>query len=154
MTSHGLRRLALVLLLSLPLLAPGAQVRVGGVAVGVGYTRGFYPFCGYFYPGIWCDPFLYSYFPGPFYPGFYPGFYSATPRAGMGQVKLQTPYKRAEVYLNGAYAGTVGELKQKIWLEPGVYELEIRPENVKPLQKRIYVLSGRTVKIKFGEVRR
>ncbi len=150
MTSHSRRCLALVLLLlSFPLLASAARVRLGGVSVGVGYTHGFYPYCGYFYPGVWCNPFFYPYA----YGAFYPGFYSLSPRAGMGQVKLQTPYRNAEVYLNGAYAGTVKELKD-IWLEPGVYELEIRPEKVEPLQKRIYVLSGKTVKIKFGEVRR
>ncbi len=151
MTSRRQRWFALVfLLLSLPLLASATKVRLGGVSVGVGYSHGFYPYCGYFYPGVWCDPFFYPFSP---YGAFYPGFYSLSPRAGMGQVKLQTPYKDAEVYLNGAYAGTVGELKD-IWLEPGVYELEIRPAKAEPLQKRIYVLSGKTVKIKFDEVRR
>ena len=152
MASSRLRWLVLGLLLSSPLLlAAGTKVRLGGVSVGFGFARyggyGFYPYCGY-YPGAWCDPFLYPY-AGP----FYPGFYSYAVHPGMGQVKLQTPYKTAEVYLNGAYAGTVKELKT-IWLDPGVYELEIRPAKVEPFQKRIYVLSGKTIKLKFDEVRR
>lgn len=152
MTSHRARWCAIaLLLLSFPLLG-SAGVRLGGVSVGVGYASGYYyPYCNYFYPGLWCSPFLYPY--AGYYPGFYPGFYSVSPHPDMGQVKLQTPYKNAEVYLNGAYAGTADDLKT-IWLDPGVYELEVRASGREPLQKRIYVLSGKTVKIKYGEVRR
>ena len=64
----------------------------------------------------------------------------------MGEVKLLTTQKEAEVYLNGAYAGIVQDLKS-IWLEPGVYDLEINGSDNLTFKKRIYVLSGKSVKI-------
>ncbi len=149
MTSTRLRVTVLVcLLLALPLLlSAGTKVRLGGVSVNAGYSRGFYPYC--YYPGLWCDPFFEPWGFG--YP-YYPAFYTA-PGPNLGNVKFQTPYKNADVYLNGAYAGTVAELKSSIWLEPGVYDLELRPPGHEPMQKRVYVLTGKTVKLKFDRGR-
>ncbi len=149
MTSAPVRvAILLLVLLSLPLaLSAGTKVRLGGISVTAGYSRGLYPSC--YYPGLWCDPFFYPWgFGYPYYPAFY-----TSPGPNLGQVKLQTPYKDAEVYLDGAYAGTVAELKSSIWLEPGVYELELRPPGREPMQKRIYVLTGKTVKIKLDRGR-
>jgi hypothetical protein len=48
--------------------------------------------------------------------------------------------------LDNAYAGTVASLK-KFWLAPGVYELEIRAKDQAPKNKRIYVLTGKSLKV-------
>ena len=64
----------------------------------------------------------------------------------MGQVKLRTDQGNADVYIDGAYAGTAQDLKS-IWLEPGVYNLEVKAEQRSPFSKRIYVLSGKTLKL-------
>jgi len=64
----------------------------------------------------------------------------------LGQVKLQSNAKDAEVYLDNAYAGTASKLKS-FWLAPGVYELEVRPSGQAPRGKRIYVLTGKTLKV-------
>ncbi len=39
----------------------------------------------------------------------------------MGEVKLNTNLKDAEVYIDSAYAGKAGDLKS-LWIEPGAYE--------------------------------
>ena len=64
------------------------------------------------------DPFWSSAY---LHPGLYRGFAYAGPN--MGQIKLDAP-KDASVYLDGAFAGTVQKLKS-IWLEPGIYELQV-----------------------------
>ncbi len=121
------------------------RIRLGGVMVsgGYGYYSGF-PYYGY-YPGLWglpyyyYDPFLWSPF---YYPGYFTG-YAYQP--GMGNVKIQAGEKDATVFLDGALAGPVQQLKS-IWLEPGVYNLELR-EGKERLTQKIYVLSGKTLKV-------
>ena len=129
------------------------RVKLGGVSVGAGYSR----YAGPYYS----DPYYYPYYPAfwgpaayywsPFYdpysPIFRPGpFWQYSRSAGMGEVKLQTPQKSAEVFLNGAYAGIAEDLKS-IWLEPGAYDLEVK-DGHQTFNKRIYVLSGKSVKIR------
>lgn len=130
--------IAFVLLLLAGSLCPAAAtVRLGGVNVGAGY----------------------GYYPGPFWPGFYsPVFYDGwgaypfyapvvfVQQSDTGQVNLQSSYRDAEVYLDDAYAGTTSSLK-KFWLAPGVYQLEVRPKGHAPQTKRIYVLTGKTLKV-------
>jgi len=133
-----LRRVVIVLALLLAagsLFPASAEVRLGGVSVGAGYAYGFGPYwAGYpigFY-GPWFDPW------------YAPVVLVAAP--DKGQVNLQSRHKDAEVYLDDAYAGTTSTLK-KFWLAPGVYELEVRPQGQAPQKKRIYVLTGRTLKV-------
>ncbi len=117
-----------------------AGVRMGTFAVGIGYFNGpaFGPFCCYdgFYGPFW----------GPFGP-YYPAGYFA-PAATKGTVKLIHANKDAAVYIDNAYAGRVSELKS-INIEPGAYDLELQPPGERPIQKRIYVLSGKTLKVEF-----
>jgi hypothetical protein len=130
---------------------PRRRVRLGGINVSAGYSRwsgpGFYPaYAGYgYYPGYWG---MYSPWYDPFYMGWlHPGFYSGFARQpNMGEIKLKEPSKDAEVYLDGAYAGTVQKLKN-MWLEPGVYNLELRSGD-RVFRKRIYVLSGKTMELR------
>jgi hypothetical protein len=68
------------------------------------------------------------------------------PHAYAGQVKLDTKVKDADVYINGAYAGTVGSLKS-MWLRQGAYNLEIRSPGRARYAERIYVVSGKTLRL-------
>ena len=127
---------ALVLAISAPALG---GVRFGGISVGVGYSYFSGPYCCY-------EPYYY-------YDGFYSGpwhtpFWFTEPSPTKGTIKLSKVDKTAEVYINQAYAGTAGELKD-IHLDPGAYDLEIRASRKEPVQKRVYVLSGKTVKLEF-----
>ena len=64
----------------------------------------------------------------------------------MGQVKLHADLKDAEVFIDGAFAGTVSERKS-MWLEPGAYNLEVRAPGRETYAKRIYVLSGKSLRV-------
>jgi PEGA domain len=116
-----------------------AGVRFGGVAVGVGVGFGSAPWYpaveGYFAP--W----------GFGYPYYWPSIYY-NPDADRGAVKLKNVDKTAEVYINQAFAGTFGKLKT-FYLDPGAYDVEVRADGHEPQQKRIYVLSGKTVELEF-----
>ena len=54
--------------------------------------------------------------------------------------------KDAEVFINGAYAGTAGKLKS-MWLRPDAYDLEIRAPGRTPYAERIYVVAGKTLHV-------
>ena len=121
------------------------DIRLGTVSVGAFYSRYSGSFsCGPFgYRPLFWNAF------GPYCPPFY-DFYSPLVyfQAGphMGEVKLSTAGKKAEVFLDGAYAGTAERLRT-FWLEPGAYNLEVQDANRAPFSRRIYVLSGKTLKI-------
>ncbi len=121
------------------------HVRLGTIGVGAGYTR----FSGPFY----YNPFLFGYYPYGFYDPFFPspffaaGFFEGYAyNAGRGEVKLSGAPKNAEVFLNGGYAGTASKLKS-MWLEPGAYDLSVSTSDSSSFHQRIYVLSGKTLKI-------
>ena len=127
---------------------------LGTITVGAAYTHfsgplffspfwsyGFYPGTPfYLYPyGVYAYPLGYG--PGFWYPPEYFGY-----NAGKGNIRLSANVKNAQVQLNGAYAGAMKDLKS-FWLEPGAYDLELTAPDRAPFQKRIYVLSGKTLKI-------
>ena len=127
------------------------HVRLGTIGVGGAYSRfsgpffynpfwyGFYPYRLGYSPFFY-DPFFYS----PFYaPGYFGGFAYGESK---GEVKLSGAPKTAEVYLDGAYAGTADKLKS-IWLDPGAYDLSVSTPGGSPFHQRIYVLSGKSLKI-------
>ena len=118
-------------LLVFPLAAPaaGRHVRIIG---GFGFG-GFYPYWG-FWPG--------AYYWSPYY-GYYDGYYAGT---NMGKVKLEDPDKMDRVYVEGAYAGVAGDLKT-IHLRSGTYSLEVKRGDTNVLSQRLYVLSGKTVRV-------
>jgi hypothetical protein len=125
--------------------------RLGTISVGAGYSsRPYYgpyaydPFGPYgFYPGDW----VYSSFTYPLW-GPYP-FYPAGSLAynsGRGEIRLTAEPKQAEVYIDGAYAGTADRLKN-MWLDPGAYDLTVTSKDRESFHQRVYVLSGKSLKI-------
>jgi PEGA domain len=90
---------------------------------------------------------------GPVYYAPY-GFYAYAPYGfsgpylspNVGEVKLDTKVKDAEVFINGAYAGTAGKLKS-MWMVPAPYDLEIRAAGCMPFSERIYVVAGKTLHV-------
>jgi hypothetical protein len=79
------------------------------------------------------------------YWGSYPygyGYYGYAPATGA--VKFDTDVKDAEVYINGAYAGTVGKLKT-MNLRPGSYDIEVRATGRTQFDKKVYVAAGKTL---------
>ena len=127
------------------------HVKLGPVLVGASYSRfggpvyypyGLSPFDGYYRAWLW-DPYW-------AYPLSYPAGYFGR-NDGRGEVKLTLDPKTvdpklAEVYVDNAFAGTADHLKN-MWLEPGAYDLSVLSKDGRAFRRRIYVLSGRSLKI-------
>jgi hypothetical protein len=123
-----MKKMMLIASAALMLLPLTATARVG-VFIGGGFA-----------------PMGWGYY-SPFY-GPYPyGAYYGVPNAG--QVKLDTKVKAAEVFVNGAYAGTAGKLKT-MWMRPGTYTLELRAPGGEQFTEKIYVMAGKTVHVEPG----
>lgn len=84
----------------------------------------------------WYDPFFYG--PYPMY----------TNRSA-GQVKIDPKVfgNDAQVFINGAYAGTAKERKST-WLRAGVYQVEVRQQDRKVYDKKVFVVSGKTIQVR------
>jgi hypothetical protein len=85
------------------------------------------------YPG-WYAPFGGPYWGASGY-GYYPN---------SGQVKLDTKVKDAQVFVNGAYAGTTHQ-NRTMHLRPGSYPIEIRENGQTPFSQRVHVAAGKTL---------
>ena len=129
------------------------HVRLGTISFGLGYSYfsgpyyypyslfGFYPY-GVAYPAFFCDPF--SCAPGSLLNPVYSG--SLVYAEDKGEVKLTADPRTAEVYIDGAYAGTADHLKT-MWLDSGAYDLSVAAKGRKAFHQRIYILSRRSLKI-------
>ena len=139
------KRLLLIAFVTLLTLPCAAGVRFGGMIVGAGYSHFSGPYCCY-------EPYYYDGFGYPYGPPYFGlgngpiGFNQ--PSANKGTVKLRKVEKTAEIYIDQAFAGVAKDLKT-IYLDPGAYNLEVRASGKEPVQKRVYVLSGKTVKLEF-----
>lgn len=117
--------------------------RLGGFAASSAYAYGYSPYSygpyGYYrpwwgmYDPYWTSPFL--------IPAVYTGYSD-----DRGRIKLTAP-KDAEVFLDGALAGTAQDLKS-MWLDPGIYELQVVSPSGAEFKKKLYILSGKTIQIK------
>jgi hypothetical protein len=135
------------------------HVHLGMITVGASYTNFGHAFVGPYYPypypyypyGAFSVGAFYTPFAGyPFYdPFYYPAYGPVLKYApGKGEVKLSSlgHNKNAEVYIDNAYAGIAGKLKE-MWLDPGAYDLSLKAADGSSFTKRIYVLSGKSLKI-------
>lgn len=99
---------------------------------------------GYFGPGFF-GPGYFGWY-GPAYYGWY-GPYVVAPAPYVGKVKIDTKMKDALVYVDGGYAGTVGELKT-FPLHAGTHDIELRdPSGQSIFQEKVDVLAGKTIKL-------
>jgi hypothetical protein len=78
----------------------------------------------------------------PYWGPYWGPSYAVNPNAG--EIKLDTKVKDAQVFINGAYAGTTHENKS-MHLRPGNYNLEIREGGRTPFAERVYVVAGKTL---------
>jgi hypothetical protein len=124
------------------------HVHLGGITVSAGYSHfspGFYryayPYGSYYYAmdsALWWDPFWAS-------SAFYSAGYFGQGN-GKGELRLNNAPKDASVYVNGGYAGTMDHLKS-FWLDPDVYDLVLSAPDGRRYEQRVYVLTGKTLKI-------
>lgn len=114
------------LMLAAPLVAQPRHFVLVRPAFGWGWGSpywGAYPYYGY--------PYGYGYYAGP----------------QTGEVKFDTKDKDTQVFINDAYAGTVGKLK-KLELRPGPYNIELRGSGQPTYAEKIYVVAGKTLHLK------
>jgi len=105
---------------------------VGASAAVRGYVVVGHPWVGGWYAPYW----------GPYWGTAYPMY--AYPNSG--EVKLDTKVKDAQVFINGAYAGTTHDNKT-MHLRPGNYNIEIREGGCRQFAERVYVVAGKTLKL-------
>src|ERR1041384_429785 len=125
-----MRKGFLILAASLMTLAP--MNASAAVRVYAGFGR---PYYRPYYYGGWNQPFW-----GPYWAPY--GGYYTHPNAG--EVKLDTKVKDAEVFINGAYAGTTHQNKS-MYLRPGNYNIEIREGGRTEFARNVYVVAGKTL---------
>jgi PEGA domain len=127
----GLLTILAASMLTLAPMNASAAIR-GFVAVGRPYYGGYY--------GGWYAPYW-----GPYWGPGYGGYYYAHPNSG--EVKLDTKVKDAQVFINGAYAGTTHQNKS-MYLRPGSYNIEIREAGRTPFAEKVYVVAGKTLHLR------
>jgi hypothetical protein len=120
-----MKKVTMIAIAALMLMAPLGAFARGVVFVGpsVGWGWGWYaPYWGaYPYP-------YYGYYPGP----------------ATGELKFDTHDKQAQVYIDGSYAGTVGEVKT-MHLRPGSYDIEVRGQAGADFNQKVYIAAGKTL---------
>jgi PEGA domain len=105
-----------------PMTASAARVIVGGPVIVGGY-----------YGPAWGP------YGGPVYPAF--------AYAGTGEVKLDTKNRDAEVFVNGAFAGTTKDARS-LHLRPGRYSIEVRHAGQEALNQQVFVVAGKTLHLR------
>jgi hypothetical protein len=117
-----MKKIIMICIMAAVMMAPLAAYARGRVFVGTGFGWGYSPYWG---------PYPYPY-----------GYYGYGPATGA--LKFDTKVKDAEVYIDGAYAGTVGKLKT-MYLRPGSYNIEVRAPGRTQFDKKVYVAAGKTL---------
>ena len=133
-----------IAILGLAMLAPAAFAQRFGFGFGVRVAPRFYGPSFYVGPGV--------YAPGWYGVGYYGlGWYEPygfVPGPVAGEVKVDTKVKATRVYVDGGYAGTVGQLGT-FPLRAGTHDIELRaPDGQTVYQEQIDVIAGKTVNIK------
>ncbi len=119
------------------LLLAGALMTLAPVSASAA-IRGYVVVGPHYYVGGWYSPYW-----GPYWGLPYP-LYSYP---NSGEVKLETKVKDAQVFINGAYAGTTHDNKT-MHLRPGNYNIEIREGGRTEFAQNVYVTAGKTLKIR------
>ena len=115
--------------------------------VSVVVAGGFYaPFWGY-------DPW-YGYYGYPYGPYPYPyPYYAFDPGSS---VRVEVKPNKAEVYVDGYYAGLVDDFDgvfQRLPVYPGEHEIELYLDGYRAVKQRVYTAAGRTFKLKYAMVK-
>ena len=121
------------------------------------YSPYYYPYSPYYYPYSYGYPYYYPYYgrrwgyamPYGYPPAGEDPYYG---REELGAVALRVRPKTAEVYVDGRYLGTAGSFDGfpgYLWLEPGVYELELVNEGFANLEREIEVAAGQVLEFKL-----
>jgi len=117
-------------------------VNATGHGYGFGFGRGIvraYPAYGWGWGGWGWG--------GPFWGGYWPYDWNNT-----GTVKFESVANTDEIYINGSYAGLVKNLRS-IHLSPGTYRVTVKDNGKQILDREVYVMRGKTIKLEPGDKR-
>ncbi len=129
--------LAVAVATLVPLSASASEQHHRGVVV-------VHPYAGLWY-GPYAGPLWGPYWDwGPYWAPYWGSFYA---HPNTGEVKLDTKVKDAQVFIDGAYAGTTHDNKT-IHLRPGTYKIEVREAGRAPFTENVYVAVGKTVHVR------
>jgi hypothetical protein len=99
----------------------------------------------FFYGGYWGPAWYGWYGPGWYGPGPYGYAYAPAPAAGS--IKFEHTLKSTSVYVDGGFAGTVGQLGT-FKLHSGSHDIELRSADGHTIyQQRVDIVGGKTLKI-------
>jgi PEGA domain len=99
----------------------------------------------YFYDPFWYGPWFGSQWAYPPYPGGY-----LPPDAS---VRLEVKPNKAEVYVDGYYAGIVDDFDgafQRLHVMPGEHELELYLDGYRAVKQKVYLTADNTFKVKYN----
>jgi hypothetical protein len=111
-------------------------------AAAAGRWRGGIAIVPTFRPWGWYGPFGYYGVYEPY--GFYRPY--TVYNGNTGEIKLNANVKNAEVYINGAFAGTADKLKS-IRLRADAYNLELRAPGYASFSQKVFVVAGKTMRV-------
>ena len=83
-------------------------------------------------------------YPGYWGPYAYAPVYEYTNPGPTGAVRFDTNVNDAQVYIDGAYAGTVGNLKTMA-LQPGSYNIEVKAPDGAQFAQKVFISPGETL---------
>lgn len=116
-----------------------AALGIATLLPAIGSARVFYrlrPTIGYGYGPYWNT--------GPYY-----RTYPIAQRSLTGSIKFDTHDKTANVYVNHAFAGTIGDIKT-LHLRPGTYDIEVTQAGRTSFHEKVYVAADHTLKLHPG----
>jgi hypothetical protein len=121
-------------------------------AYGYGYPYSYgYPYGAYGYPyGAYGSSYGGYYPAGYGYGGYGYGSGYGYRDSAYGGVRIQGAVRKAEVYIDGYYAGIVDDFDgtfQRLELEPGAHEIEIRAPGFPPVTYDVNVQPGQTLTV-------
>lgn len=123
----------IVVLMSFPALSVAASPEAPGEPPAVAVAQ-FYHGWG---PGWGVSP----------YWGAYPStYYYPDP---TGRIRIKDANDTDQVYINGALAGDVDHM-DSIHLNPGRYRVQVRSGDKEIVDREVYVVRGKTIKIRVG----
>jgi hypothetical protein len=129
-----------------------------GLYVGVGFGYG-YPYA-YGYPYGYGYPYPYYGYPSSYggYYDTYPGGYVAVvPGGDYGGLRIETPERDAQVWVDGYYRGVVDDFDgmfQKVKLPPGPHHVEVTKPGFATVAFEVDIQPGRTITYRADMQRR
>ena len=141
-------------LLAWPATADAQRRRAVRRAGPVLQTRAWYgPGYGYFNPYFY-RPYAfrpYGYGPYGYGPYLYGGWGQYPYYGAHGSLRIQVKPEATEVYVDGYYAGVADSydgIFQRLHLEPGAHDIELRLDGFRSIQEQVYLTVGTTWRIR------